>query len=178
MTAVSQAAVELLAESGPRDFTIRKVAERAGVNHALVHRHFGTKEDLISSVIEQQSQAIGEAAAALDRNDVAGVLEVLRRHPAYWRVLARTVLDAPEMLSRRRLPAAALVLGRMAPDQEAPEDKASAARGRENAAVAGSLTLGWLVFGAHLASVLQVEDVEALDDAVATQVRAIIARTR
>ena len=168
MAAVQQAAVELLAERGPREVTVRDVAERAGVNHALVHRHFGTKEDLIRTVIEQQSQEIGAAAAHLTRTDVAGVLEVLREHPAYWRVLARTVLDAPEMLSQRRLPAAGIVLGMMTPGAETPPDT------RERAAVAGSLALGWLVFGMHLSSVLQVEDAGAFDKAVAEQVRAIV----
>ena len=171
MSAVRAATVELLAERGPREITVRAVAERAGVNHALVHRHFGTKDDLIRAVITQQSHEIGTAAAALgggESADVAAMLDVLREHPAYWRVLARTVLDAPEMLAQRRLPAAAIVLGRMTPDADSP------AQTRERAAVAGSLALGWLVFGAHLASVLQVDDVAGFDAAVAAQVRAIV----
>jgi AcrR family transcriptional regulator len=167
MAAVQQAAVELLAERGPREVTVRAVAERADVNHALVHRHFGTKDDLIRAVIAQQSQEIGAQAARLARSDVAGMLGVLRDHPAYWRVLARTILDAPEMLTGGPLPAAAMVLGRMTADAEASGTT------RERAAVAGSLALGWLVFGAHLASVLQIDDVEAFDAAVAAHVRTV-----
>ena len=33
---------------------MRAIAERAGVNHALVHRYFGTKDELIGSVIDRE----------------------------------------------------------------------------------------------------------------------------
>ena len=56
MSAVQAAAVELLAERGPREMTVRDVAERAGVNHALVHRHFGTKDALIRAVVAELIQ--------------------------------------------------------------------------------------------------------------------------
>ncbi|MGB6057539.1 MAG: TetR/AcrR family transcriptional regulator [Microthrixaceae bacterium] len=45
------AAVELALETGGPDFTVRQVAARAGLNHGLVHRYFGTKDALTSAVI-------------------------------------------------------------------------------------------------------------------------------
>ncbi|MDT4892904.1 MAG: TetR/AcrR family transcriptional regulator, repressor for neighboring sulfatase [Pseudonocardiales bacterium] len=167
MAAVQEAALELLAERGPREVTIRDVAERAGVNHALVHRHFGTKDDLIRAVVVLQSQELGMAAAAVAEPDVAAMLELLRAHPAYWRVLARAVLDAPELLAEAKMPAAGMVLGIMSGGADADADTKIAA------AVAGSLALGWLVFGPHLLAVLEVEDAAGFDKAVADAVRAL-----
>jgi AcrR family transcriptional regulator len=167
MAAVQKAAFELLAERGPRAVTIRDVAERAGVNHALVHRHFGTKDELIRAVMVRQSHEVGTAAAAMVQPDIATLLAMLRDRPAYWRVLARTVLDAPELLVEGRLPAAGIALGMMAGGADA--DDAT----RLAAAVAGALTLGWLVFGPHLMAVLDVEDADAFDAAVAAAVREI-----
>lgn len=46
------AAVELALETGGPDFTVREVAAKAGLNHGLVHRYFGTKDVLISAVIK------------------------------------------------------------------------------------------------------------------------------
>lgn len=44
---ILQATKELLAEAGWNRTTTRKVAERAGVNNALVHYYFGTKRALL-----------------------------------------------------------------------------------------------------------------------------------
>jgi TetR/AcrR family transcriptional regulator, repressor for neighboring sulfatase len=49
--AILDAAAELFAERPPSRVTIRDVAARAGVNHSLVHRHFGTKDNLFKAVL-------------------------------------------------------------------------------------------------------------------------------
>ncbi len=46
------AAVQLALELGGPDFTVRQVAAKAGLNHGLVHRYFGTKDVLTSAVIK------------------------------------------------------------------------------------------------------------------------------
>ena len=56
MTAVMNAAAELFAERSPGQVSIREIAERAQVNHSLVHRHFGTKAELLSAVMKQTSR--------------------------------------------------------------------------------------------------------------------------
>jgi AcrR family transcriptional regulator len=165
MAAVQAAAVELLAEHGPRDVTVREVAARAGVNHALIHRHYGTKDALIRAVVTEQSRQLAERAAALPRADAATMLRLLREHPAYWRVLARITLDDPHLLAGRQLPAAAAALSLVAGGPDADEST------RVAAAVAASTALGWLVFGPHLAQVLDLEDAEQFDAQVGEAVR-------
>jgi AcrR family transcriptional regulator len=168
MAAVQAVAAEMLAERGPREVTIRDVADRAGVNHALIHRYFGTKEDLFREVFAALSAEFQADAVALGTGDVAALLMLLREHPAFWRILARSVLDAPELLAAGQAPAAPLMLAMISGVRE-PGDQARAA-----AAVAGSLALGWLVFGPHLSAVLEIKDTADFDAAVAKAVARVV----
>jgi AcrR family transcriptional regulator len=45
-----EAAVLLIGEVGPRAFTLREVARRAGVSHNAPYRHFASKDDLLVAV--------------------------------------------------------------------------------------------------------------------------------
>jgi AcrR family transcriptional regulator len=166
--AIQAAALELLSERGPRDVTVRDIAERAQVNHALVHRHFGTKDELVRSVLRSESAKIAEFAADQPR-DAATLLALLDAHPAYFRALARAVLDSPESLQGVDLPAGAAFLDLVGE----PSD-----RTRGIAAAAGSLALGWIVFGEHLARVLGSSDVAALRADLAESVEAMVRRAR
>jgi len=56
MAAVLAAAAELFAEHSPSQVSIREIADRAGVKHSLVHRHFGTKAELHAAVIQQSAR--------------------------------------------------------------------------------------------------------------------------
>lgn len=76
MAAVVAAAAELFAEKGPQATSIRDIAARSGVNHGLVYRHFGAKEQLVSAVLDSLAGARTEEAAEL-----------------HLRVLARSILD-------------------------------------------------------------------------------------
>ena len=172
MAAVQDAAVALLAEHGPRDVTVRQVAERARVNHALIHRHFGTKDGLIRAVVTEESRRIGAEAAALERADASAMLALLREHAAYWRLLARVVLDEPDLLAGEQLPAAAAALAVITGGTEA--DDAT----RADAAAAAATALGWLVFGPHLSTVLRVSDRDAVDARIADTVRRTVRSRR
>ncbi len=56
--ALLDAAEELLISKGVVGITTRKVADRAGVNQALVHYHFGTIEELLLGVLERVSLSV------------------------------------------------------------------------------------------------------------------------
>jgi AcrR family transcriptional regulator len=56
--ALLDAAEELLISEGAAAITTRRVADRAGVNQALVHYHFGTVEELLLAVLERVSEAV------------------------------------------------------------------------------------------------------------------------
>ena len=60
---VIAAASALFAEHGLRGTSVRDIAERAGVNLAAAHYHFGSKEDLYFEVLRAQFEAVNRALA-------------------------------------------------------------------------------------------------------------------
>jgi AcrR family transcriptional regulator len=61
------AGVALIRRVGPKSFTMREVARRAGVSHNAPYRHFRDKDDLVSAIVGQgferlNAAMIGEAA--------------------------------------------------------------------------------------------------------------------
>jgi AcrR family transcriptional regulator len=58
--ALLDAAEELLISKGVTGITTRKVADRAGVNQALVHYHFGTIEELLLAALERVAVQVKE----------------------------------------------------------------------------------------------------------------------
>lgn len=59
---IMQVAMELFAGQGFRGTTTRQIAERAGVNEAIIFRHFPAKEDLYWSIIEDKCEVAGRRA--------------------------------------------------------------------------------------------------------------------
>lgn len=51
---ILEAAIRLFAEKGFSGTTTREIAEKAGVNEALIFRYFSTKRDLYSAIIERK----------------------------------------------------------------------------------------------------------------------------
>ncbi|HLJ58292.1 MAG TPA: TetR/AcrR family transcriptional regulator [bacterium] len=107
--ALLRAATDIVAEVGPRGFTLREVARRAGVSHNAPYRHFRDKEELVAAVaaegFRELTQAMLDAAAsqptALDRlrrSGLAYVAFALRR-PEHFTVMFDTPVskaDYPE----------------------------------------------------------------------------------
>jgi AcrR family transcriptional regulator len=68
--ALLNAAEELLVEVGHAGITTRKLAERAGVNHGLVHYYFGSMEDLLLRVVERFTDGLIERQKAMYAADI------------------------------------------------------------------------------------------------------------
>lgn len=52
---IAQTAMRLFAERGFRGTTTKEIAQAAGVSEAIIFRHFATKEDLYSAIIDLKS---------------------------------------------------------------------------------------------------------------------------
>jgi AcrR family transcriptional regulator len=68
--ALLDAAEHLLVEIGYAGVTTRRLAERAGVNHGLVHYYFGSMEDLLLRVVERFTDQLIERQKAMYSADV------------------------------------------------------------------------------------------------------------
>jgi AcrR family transcriptional regulator len=95
--ALTEAALALVAEKGPKGFTLSEAARRAGVSLAAPYRHFADKADLLASVAEQGFLELHQAMAAADEDSSdprARVTELSRAyvrwavgHPDYYQVM-------------------------------------------------------------------------------------------
>lgn len=168
MDAVLDAATELIAERGPRAVTVRSIAERAGVNHALVHRYFGSKDDLIRAVIVREvasfrtlAIADGEPAAVFVR-----LLRALSEREVYVRFLARAILDGYRSGDLR--PDLGLFTGVMSLVGAQLPGEADNQQVRLSVAALGSMALGWRIFGSFLSAGLGLDTMtpEQLDAAI------------
>lgn len=145
--AVLDATRSLVAERGPDRFSVREIAARAGVNHALVHRHFGTKADVVREVLGAEADAMVAAMAEagmpaaeqveqVDAELVARVLDVLADRPSYWRTLVHAVLESPDAAVPGTASTTEIFRGLWRDSAADPTDSA----------VAAATALGWLVF--------------------------------
>ena len=55
---IKKAAIELFEKFGSKGTTVRKVAEKAGVNLALMNYYFRSKEKLFASVFQEMLQLL------------------------------------------------------------------------------------------------------------------------
>jgi AcrR family transcriptional regulator len=75
------AARDLFASRGVDSVSVREIAAAAGVNHALVHRYFGTKNDIVAEIIEGEARAM--SAMARPEADTVTSLAALREVFSY-----------------------------------------------------------------------------------------------
>lgn len=81
------ATIEVIAEIGWAQTSIRKIADRVGVAMSAVLYHFGTRDNLVDAVIEEMYRcAVAEVAPALQAEDTsAGKLAAyIRANIAYF----------------------------------------------------------------------------------------------
>jgi TetR/AcrR family transcriptional regulator, repressor for neighboring sulfatase len=134
MTAVLEAASQLFAERGPSATSIREVAARSGVNHGLVYRHFGTKEELVAAVLDHVSDQVNRAIADSSPDAPA-------RSERQWRILAHTILDGyPVGRLQRRFPFVSQLV------EEAGRHSEDVTAARFAAGHVVALELGWQLF--------------------------------
>jgi len=94
LDAVLDAAERLFAAAGPGDVSLRAIANDAGVNYGLVHRHFGTKDALFDRLLQRYADRWTARLEGLDYQ--AAFDELLGSGPEtgpYLRLLAWTLLS-------------------------------------------------------------------------------------
>lgn len=104
-------AVSLFSERGFRGTTTKEIAQAAGVSEAMVFRHFATKEELYSAILDHKACSGGPAdpekmvADALARKDDEAVFEglalgALNHHemdPEFQRLLLYSALEKHQL---------------------------------------------------------------------------------
>ncbi len=105
---IVEAAVDLFSRKGFRGTRTREIAEAAGISEAMIFKHFATKRDLYSAIIEVKSateELLASAASAAHRKDDVGVLravglkmiEQTEADPSLMRLLLFSALEGHEL---------------------------------------------------------------------------------
>jgi AcrR family transcriptional regulator len=189
MEAVLDAATELFATRGPAAVTVRDIAAAAGVNHALVHRHFGTKQAVLQAVLERAAYESASVVAEItdSKEGMARIFAAGVEHAPSLRTLTRAILDGedPHTLQRdfptlRRmieLLQAEQRQSRKHADQRLPFSPLDA---RVVIGTSWALLLGWLVFEPFLlaATTLDQYDREEVRRQVVLTLQAMVKRAR
>jgi len=166
--ALLEAARRLFAEHGTATVSVRDIAAAAGVNHGLVHRHFGSKRALLHAALEADTAGadgpVGSShvdhTGAGDFGNAHDLLEAVVQRDPQLRTLARAILDGEmpadlgnELPGAERLVDAIVELGRCG--QLAPEFDP-----RLVAAATLALALGWTLFEPVVADATGLTDDE------------------
>jgi AcrR family transcriptional regulator len=60
------ALAEVVLEGGLSDFSVQGVADRCGISHRTVYRHFPTRESMLDGLVQQMSDAMEAAGGAAE----------------------------------------------------------------------------------------------------------------
>ncbi|HEY6122360.1 MAG TPA: TetR/AcrR family transcriptional regulator [Pyrinomonadaceae bacterium] len=108
---ILRVAVSLFSQKGFRGTTTKEIAQLAGVSEAMVFRHFATKNELYSAILDHKAcsgdtlnpeQIVAEAVAQKDDHAVferlaIGALEHHERDPEFQRLLLYSALEGHEL---------------------------------------------------------------------------------
>ncbi len=96
---IMEAAVDLFANQGYAATPVREIADRVGVNPAMIHYYFGSKEALLHAALEQSLQPLAEAVADMQKKQqaplqdiVLSILGAFARQPSLPVLMTREVL--------------------------------------------------------------------------------------
>jgi AcrR family transcriptional regulator len=162
--ALVAAATDLFADRGPSAVTVREIADAARVNHGLVHHYFGSKDGLVTAVLEQLAT---QSAAALEREPTSALYAAGGAIERHGRILAHLLLEGRAIGDHKTgFPSMHALI-----DRYRRASDVSDADARTRVAQVAALVLGWQLFEPFLASAAGLDLTEAtrsavLDDAV------------
>lgn len=107
--AIIEALAETIQEQGLHDFSVQEVADRAGVSHRTVYRHFSDREALLDGLAREMDELFRERNLPLLPESAADIavqvrtaFEMFRERPALMRAVALGALSTGTQPTSRR----------------------------------------------------------------------------
>lgn len=159
-----RATAELLGEVGPNSLSIRAIAERAGVNHGLVHHYFGGKDALLRAAMEHLVHEHHAYAMEQSSRQPLPAPFALLGDPTYLRAVVRAVLDNEMSLARTELTENVSV-PRIAMEHLAHErgDGQPSIELKAKVGLAMAMEMGWAALEPFILSVVDASSAEEQD---------------
>lgn len=104
---ILESARRLFIERGIDAVSIRDIAADAGITHALVHRYFGTRDELLAAVLQHEFETTGATLGA--RRAVAAPLDAMRDTIAFAFAGGRGLVDLVTQIARAGIAPEAVV---------------------------------------------------------------------
>lgn len=96
---ILEIAEDLFAEKGYAATSVRGIADRAGVNPAMIHYYFGNKESLLKAVLEMALAPLASAIEAMQQAEqvspgqmVGHLMDTIASHPRLPYLIIREVM--------------------------------------------------------------------------------------
>ena len=163
-TQILDAAEYLFAHHDPCVVTVRQIAERAGVTHALVHQYVGTKDDVLTAVVVRA--APDRTRMIAEEPDVHTVFprlfDSVLTAKAHSRLVVRSALDGVEYASLNdRITTGQAMLNLLLEAKASGETRLPTPQTidpRIALAAAVSLVYGWVAVDSWLVQIFDLED--------------------
>jgi AcrR family transcriptional regulator len=160
---ILDAAEELFATRRPDAVTVREVAARAGVTHALVHNYVGSKDDLLNAVIHRMRPSRGRVI--LDspsfRQAIATLIPDVLDTKLHSRMMVRSAMDGVEYVSLKERLANGQLLVDLARSSAETGQAAQRCSGVDPRIVVASIiafSYGWVALEDWLLPICDLED--------------------
>jgi AcrR family transcriptional regulator len=154
---VIEAATELFAERGPTAVSLREVAQAAHVNLGLIHRHIGSKSDLLAAVLRARPGMSDADTLTTPEEITLFLLSAGDAAPAYTLILLRAALDGYDLSELGvDFPLIARVSATL-------RDRLTPLDADLRTALAAAMLLGWHALGGTLVGLVGHGDVPADD---------------
>ncbi len=119
-----QVAVDLFSRKGFKGTTTREIAAAAGVTEAIIFRHFATKEQLYTAIIDRRLNSLGAAEwctgvqSAMKRDDdetvirqlIQGIIQTHKTDPKFERLMLYAALEGNEVALRHMRQTTAVIV--------------------------------------------------------------------
>ncbi|ARC88157.1 TetR/AcrR family transcriptional regulator [Rhodovulum sp. MB263] len=116
------AALALLEDEGADAFTMRRLAERLGINPMTIHHHFGGRDGLIGAMSERAHAGVAAPEEGTPTERIGGLLRAyhrqVRRHPGLTLLIFSRPTVFPEQAERITREISALLAEAGLPDRQ------------------------------------------------------------
>ena len=150
---ILDAAEELFAQKGFAATPVREIADRVGVNAAMIHYYFGSKHALLEQVMDRATQPLADAISVMRETEhapprkLAGLLlEMLGRHPSLPILVTREVMLPGGMMLEHFLENLAPRIGGAVPGLMAKEREQGRISGEVDPNLAALILLSLCMF--------------------------------
>jgi len=120
-----EVAIDLFSRKGFKGTTTREIAAAAGVTEAIIFRHFQTKEQLYTAIIDQKVNSPDAAAwcsalaTAMDKDDdeavirqlITGIIQAHKTDPKFERLMLYAALEGNEIALQHMRQITASIIG-------------------------------------------------------------------